>query len=120
MFCGEAIGEAAPPMLEARAIPRMRALEKLESEGRLRRSGWMLGQSLSRHESKGKTYLDDRETQYWRCDITNPHAENHSNKHVGNQNSPGSCTCFAENESSHHLSNMKLRKCCCNCEAPKQ
>ena len=39
MFCGEAMGEAAPPMLEARAMPRMRALEKLESEGRLRRSG---------------------------------------------------------------------------------
>ena len=40
MFCGEAMGEAAPPILEARAIPRMRALEKLESEGKLRRSGW--------------------------------------------------------------------------------
>lgn len=39
IFCGEAIGEAAPPMLEASAIPRMSAFEKLESEGRLRRSG---------------------------------------------------------------------------------
>lgn len=39
MFWGEAIGEAAPPMLEARAMPRMRALEKLESEGRLRSMG---------------------------------------------------------------------------------
>ena len=39
MFCGEAIGEAAPPMLEANAIPRMSAFEKLESEGRLRRRG---------------------------------------------------------------------------------
>lgn len=44
MFCGEAMGDAAPPILEARAIPRMRALEKLESEGRLRRSGWITGQ----------------------------------------------------------------------------
>ena len=43
MFCGEAMGEAAPPMLEARAMPRMRALEKLESEGRLRRSGCIIG-----------------------------------------------------------------------------
>ena len=42
IFCGEAMGEAAPPMLEARAMPRMRALENLESEGRLRRSGWMM------------------------------------------------------------------------------
>ena len=38
------MGEAAPPILEARAIPRMRALEKLESEGRLRRSGWLTSQ----------------------------------------------------------------------------
>ena len=42
IFCGEAMGEAAPPMLEARAMPRMRALEKLESEGRLRRSGYLM------------------------------------------------------------------------------
>ncbi len=27
MFCGEAIGEAAPPMLDARAMPRISALE---------------------------------------------------------------------------------------------
>ena len=39
MFWGEAMGEAAPPMLEARAMPRMSAFEKLESEGRLRRRG---------------------------------------------------------------------------------
>lgn len=42
IFCGEAMGEAAPPMLEARAMPRIRALEKLESEGRLRSSGWVI------------------------------------------------------------------------------
>ena len=40
MFCGEAIGEAAPPMFAARAMPRISALEKLESDGRLRRSGY--------------------------------------------------------------------------------
>lgn len=40
MFCGEAMGEAAPPMLEARAMPRIRDLEKAESEGRLRRRGY--------------------------------------------------------------------------------
>ena len=39
MFWGEAMGEAAPPMLAARAMPRMRDLGKLESEGRLRRRG---------------------------------------------------------------------------------
>lgn len=39
MFWGEAMGEAAPPMFAASAMPRIRALENLESEGRLRRSG---------------------------------------------------------------------------------
>ena len=39
MFCGEAMGEAAPPMLLARAMPRIRALLKFESEGRLRSKG---------------------------------------------------------------------------------
>jgi hypothetical protein len=39
MFCGEAIGEAAPPILEASAMPSMRALEKRESEGRFLRIG---------------------------------------------------------------------------------
>lgn len=40
MFCGEAIGESMPPMFEARAIPRMRALDIWESEGRLRSMGF--------------------------------------------------------------------------------
>ena len=39
MFCGEAIGEAIPPRLQARAMPRIRALLKLESVGRLRTRG---------------------------------------------------------------------------------
>lgn len=38
-FCGEAMGDAAPPMLDARAIPSSRALVMLESAGRLRRIG---------------------------------------------------------------------------------
>ena len=41
-FCGEAIGEAAPPILDAKAMPRIKALEKVESEGRLRSIGWMI------------------------------------------------------------------------------
>ena len=40
MFWGDAMGEAAPPMFEASAIPRIRALGKLESAGRLRRRGY--------------------------------------------------------------------------------
>ena len=42
MFCGEAIGEAAPPKLEAKAIPRTRALGKEDVGGRLRSRGWMM------------------------------------------------------------------------------
>ena len=64
IFCGEAIGEAAPPMLEASAIPRMSAFEKLESEGRLRRSGLGICQ-VSTQFWVGKTYLYDGEAQYW-------------------------------------------------------
>lgn len=39
MFCGDAIGDAAPPTLEARAMPRIRALENRESVGRFRSIG---------------------------------------------------------------------------------
>ena len=45
MFCsamrfrGEAIGDAAPPILEAKATPRTRAFDILESSGKLRRMG---------------------------------------------------------------------------------
>ena len=53
------MGEAAPPMLEARAIPRMRALEKLESEGRLRRSGWLRSQGSYFRRFTGRVYLND-------------------------------------------------------------
>lgn len=38
-FWGEAIGDAAPPMLEARAMPRRSALIMSESVGRFRSMG---------------------------------------------------------------------------------
>lgn len=38
-FCGDEIGEAIPPMFDARAIPRMRAFANGESRGRVRRIG---------------------------------------------------------------------------------
>jgi hypothetical protein len=41
-FCGLAIGDAAPPKFELRAMPRRRALVILESAGRLRRMGCMM------------------------------------------------------------------------------
>jgi hypothetical protein len=39
MFWGEAMGESMPPILEARAMPRMRAFDICESEGKLRSIG---------------------------------------------------------------------------------
>lgn len=39
IFCGEAIGESIPPIFEERAIPRINALDILESDGRLRSIG---------------------------------------------------------------------------------
>lgn len=41
IFCGEAMGDAAPPILEASAMPRIRAFENRESDGRLRSKGWV-------------------------------------------------------------------------------
>lgn len=38
-FCGDEMGDAIPPMLDARAIPRMSALEKDDLEGSVRRMG---------------------------------------------------------------------------------
>jgi len=58
-FWGEAMGDAAPPMLEERAMPMRSALVMSESAGRLRRMGWDV--SLVRKAWKVVTYLDDGE-----------------------------------------------------------
>ncbi|OBT38883.1 hypothetical protein VE00_11115 [Pseudogymnoascus sp. WSF 3629] len=42
IFYREAMGESMPPTVEARAIPRISALDMLESEGRLQSIGWMM------------------------------------------------------------------------------
>ena len=47
------MGEAAPPILEARAMPRMRALLNEESEGRLRRSGCKLSKGQDSADEQG-------------------------------------------------------------------
>ncbi|KAK5635887.1 hypothetical protein RRF57_011599 [Xylaria bambusicola] len=39
-FCGDAIGDSMPPMLEASAIPMMTALDMFEPCGRLRSIGY--------------------------------------------------------------------------------
>src|SRR5436190_3555184 len=41
IFWGDAIGDAAPPMLEANAMPRISAFEKRESVGRFRSIGFL-------------------------------------------------------------------------------
>lgn len=48
-FCGEDIGDAAPPMFEANAIPIISALDIFESDGKFRRMGWDVTIS---HENK--------------------------------------------------------------------
>lgn len=65
-------------------------------------------------------YLDNRVAEYWRSDVTNPHTQYHRHKHVGDQDSPRSGASFAENESSHHLCDVKLGQRCCNCEATEE
>lgn len=116
MFWGEAIGEAAPPMLAARAMPRIRALEKRESEGRLRRRGcrgygqFYLFTSRKASRCWDFTYLNDRETKYRRCDVADPHACNHRHKHVCKQHGPRLGTGFAQEIGCHELSNVVLGK----------
>ncbi len=41
-FCGLAIGDAAPPILDARAMPRMSAFDMSLSLGRFLRIGWII------------------------------------------------------------------------------
>ena len=54
IFCGEAIGDAAPPIFAARAIPKTRALEKLESTGRFRNMGYPASEKHEENKGKGQ------------------------------------------------------------------
>lgn len=79
-FCGEAMGDAAPPMLDARAIPRSSALVMSESPGRLRRIGLNSQQCYSLREPI--SYLDNGKTEDGRRNVADPHASEHSHEHV--------------------------------------
>ena len=74
-FCGEAMGEAAPPMLEAWAMPRRRARDMGVSEGRLRRMGWGRGvvSGVLAYLGGCEAYLYDAEAKNRRCDVGDPH-----------------------------------------------
>ena len=52
-FWGEEIGEAIPPMFEARAIPRMSDFEKGDLAGRVRRIGYNRW-TVSRKDRRGQ------------------------------------------------------------------
>ena len=116
MFCGEAIGEAAPPIFEARAMPRMRALEKLESEGRLRSRGLLESRVSSgswilfTRKGKGRRYryLNDRVAEDRSSDIAYPHTGDHCHEHVGNEHDVGLRACLAEYKGGHELCNVIL------------
>ena len=60
-FWGEAMGDAAPPMLEARAIPSKRAFDMLLSAGRLRRIGYDVVSLISRMLGILSPHLNDGE-----------------------------------------------------------
>jgi len=95
IFWGEAMGEAAPPMFEASAMPRIKALENSESDGRLRRSGYTVPVTEGTPGLYLGTHLNNRKAENRRCDIADPHAEYHCNEHVSDENCTRSCTRFA-------------------------
>lgn len=48
-------------------------------------------------------YLDEGKAQNRSCDVTDPHACDHRDEHVGEEDGSRSRSGFAENESSHKL-----------------
>lgn len=66
------------------------------------------------------TYLDDRETQHWGGDVTDPHAEEHSNKHVCQEHGPRPGASFAENERGHDFGDVVLAQRSSNPEAAEE
>jgi hypothetical protein len=58
IFCGDAIGESIPPMLEARAMPRIKAFDMFESAGRLRSIGWSV--SLIQFDDAKLTWIIEK------------------------------------------------------------
>lgn len=107
-FCGDAIGEAPPPMLAERAIPRRRALIIGESLGRLRRIGLKAVSKLTCHRWSGISYLNDGKAQHWCSYVTNPHTGEHGNEHAGKQNVSWPCTSLAQHKCSHHFGDIVL------------
>lgn len=102
------MGEAAPPMLAARAIPRRRALIMGESLGRLRRMGCdhqvrYVGGSGEWGKGREVTYLDDGEAEDGRSDITDPHAGEHGDEHARQQDVSGLGAGFAKDKGGHHF-----------------
>lgn len=109
MFWGDAMGDAIPPMFAARAMPRIRARENLESEGRFRRRGYdETVRWWSINGVRRVAHLNYGETEDRRCDVTDPHAEDHGHEHIDDQDSTRSGACFTEDEGGHHLCDVEL------------
>ena len=107
MFCGEAIGESIPPTFEASAMPRIRALDIGESEGRLRSIGYK--SQLKGPNRELGLYLNDGETQYRCCYITDPHAGKGCHEHVRDENSARFCASLAQDKSGNSLCDVVFR-----------
>lgn len=105
-FWGEAMGDAAPPMLEERAMPMRSALVMSESAGRLRRMGCDV--SWMRMFWKVLAYLDDREAQHGRGNVADPHTGKHGDEHVDHEDGPWLRSGLAKDKGSHHLGDVVL------------
>ena len=55
-------------------------------------------------------YLDYGETQYRSGNIADPHAGNHSHKHIGDKHCSRSSTCFAKNKGGHKFGYVVFRE----------
>jgi hypothetical protein len=112
------MGDAAPPILEASAIPSSSAFVMSESAGRLRRIGCTVNSEFVVHLYN--SYLNNREAQDRRRNVADPHACKHSDKHVCKEHGSRLRPSLTKNKGSHHLCNIVLGQSCSNGEAAKQ
>ncbi len=67
-----------------------------------------------------RTYLNDREAQHRRSDVADPHACEHCDEHVGEEDSSWFRSSFTQNKCGHHLGNIVFGKRSCNGEASQK
>lgn len=108
-----------PPMLDARAMPRMRDLEKADLEGRVRRIGCRVRVS-SIHPCKRRTHLDERVAKHRRRDVTDPHARKARDAHVRQEDRLGLGSREAEDLGREDFVDVLLAESRCEREATEE